>query len=369
MIDFGTGVEAYVAPHQRKDDPEHYYVYLVPRCSQLFTGNPNERFIEAVTDEQFEIGTVIPAKFDFFHYTHIQTTIRIDGGGIDSIGHVEKIRNRPLSMVSYTALGRVGGRWERNGFAFGETIAVKHRQLSIEQEDLEASKRGKIVVTVQLGKMKALPGKFQTGSAKGLPMETTKRVAVDLGKSHTVKLVPLVEKDETGLDDSAWDWAPARGKNGREIRFTFFYASRTVLELKKIIPIAPTMEIQLKPKSTKPCADNTTDCQDQDDDEVMVLPLSNVPAKRIKIKPADADATIIAPEHASKKIKAEDAGGRASAKPTSVTPTSTVGSAGPAAHKAKARERAKLELQLEEIVLQREENRLKRRMMELEDGE
>lgn len=144
-----------------------------------------------------------------------------------------------------------------------------------------------------------------------------------------------------------------------------------ILELKKIIPTEPNIvqpavptveEASSKPGTDKSCSAKQIECRDADDDEVTIVSPPKVFAKRVKTEPAEDEVVEIAPEHATKRMKTEDAEGRVSASPASGTPARTVGTATPAAQDAKARRKRKLELQLEEI-------KIKRELLELEDGE
>lgn len=71
----------------------------------------------------------------------------------------------------------------------------------------------------------------------------------------------------------------------------------------------------------------------------------------------------------AKKLKTEDVEGAPSARAAGPTPSNLATPAPPARRSAKDRERERIKLELDEIRLQREENRLKRRMMDLQDDE
>lgn len=60
--------------------------------------------------------------------------------------------------------------------------AVDHHA---DQEELERAKRGVIVVTIQRGTMEDVDEDMLLGDCKLLPKETSKKVAVDYGKSHS----------------------------------------------------------------------------------------------------------------------------------------------------------------------------------------
>lgn len=62
--------------------------------------------------------------------------------------------------------------------------------LTAKEEGLEALNRGRIEVTVQLGRRKRVSGTYNSGCSYALPGKTSTKVAVDEGKSHGVAYVP-----------------------------------------------------------------------------------------------------------------------------------------------------------------------------------
>ncbi|KAK5122856.1 hypothetical protein LTR85_003771 [Meristemomyces frigidus] len=355
MFDSQSGIEAYVAPYHLEIDLEHCHEYLAPESSPLFTGMANERYIEALTDQRFEVGVVLPVSFDFKKNTHVQVSYTIDGEA-SGVEHVEKPNRRRKEVRDSAAsyVGLVDRKWKEIGFSFGELKAVEHCELSREDEDTEISRRGQIKVELQLGHMQVRKSLVDASTHHPLVLESSKRVAVDQGKSHSLKNI-LLDIDEQRAEEisSDYTWTPAPGTNGRKVEFTFFYASRMILELKKIIPTAPAIaavaETKAKPSNGKLCSSKMPEGRDRDDDEVMIVPPPKAPAKRIKTEPADNEVMIVAPEHAHKKIKTEGTDGRPAHGQS-------------AAQNARAKEKAKLELELEEI-------KIRKRSMELDDEE
>lgn len=127
-----------------------------------------------------------------------------------------------------------------------KSLLVEDHHLTIEEEENEVSKRGKIEVMVQLGRRKRIKSKYSPGHNHVLAQETSKKVAVDRGRSHGISYVDNVfrrwirpflltachratpvdfELDEE--DEHDYKWMPARGIAGTSITFTFFYASRS----------------------------------------------------------------------------------------------------------------------------------------------
>lgn len=110
------------------NDPHPYYEYLTPRCSPLFTGNANERYVEAITDERFELGVKVAATFDFKKYTHLEITYSIDGGANRMTGHMENPKGALTELHDAVAssISQVGERLEETGFCFGEVKASEY---------------------------------------------------------------------------------------------------------------------------------------------------------------------------------------------------------------------------------------------------
>lgn len=170
---------------------------------------------------------------------------------------------------------------------------------------------------------------------------------------------------------------------------TFYPADATVviLELKKIIPSVPTSPLTEKAQpelsTDKSYQQTGIERRDEDDeettmlppprnaikrtktevvdDELMIITPPQTPAKRVKMEPADDDVTVVS-ERARNKIKVENAEGGRNQRTMSVTPTNTTWGVKVGGQTAKGKERAKLELQLEEV-------KIRQRLMELEEGE
>lgn len=120
-----------------------------------------------------------------------------------------------------------------------------------DEEDTELRARGKIEVVIQRGKEKKRRMKesemqdAQLIQKFMLPEETSKKVAQDEGRSHFLKYashclsigslilissrpVILHEVDDNHDQTKYWyDWTPAKDAAGEEIRFTFYYTSRS----------------------------------------------------------------------------------------------------------------------------------------------
>ncbi|KAI6861247.1 hypothetical protein KC338_g6677 [Hortaea werneckii] len=340
MYDEAARVEALVRPY---DSDTAYREYQAPRSS-LCPGRENERYIEAVNEERFEVVVRLCPGFDFKEYNMAKVSLSIDGGCISSSGDFAKPKQRDcVSKVCKEIATCEDGKWRCVGFSFRELQALEGAPLTAKEEGLEALNRGRIEVTVQLGRRK--------------------RVAVDEGKSHGVATVP-VDLEVTEKVKTAFQWTPASGSAGAEIKFTFFYASRRVLKLKNIIP---TIRFAQDKRTEGDQASKGQAAQSYDDRQpckatkpLLATTVSNLSQKPKEIISLDSDDDEQPP---SKKIKTESIESIASTSPVSKT------SAISTAKSSKDKRRARIESQLEDIRLQREENRLKRQMMDLDDEE
>ncbi|KAI7191299.1 hypothetical protein KC324_g5739, partial [Hortaea werneckii] len=150
MYDEAACVEVLVRPH---DSDTAYREYRAPRPS-ICSGRENERYIEAVNDERFEVVRVC------------------------------------VSEVCKEIATCEDGKWRCVGFSFRELQAVEAAHLTI-KEELEALNRGRIEVTVQVGRRKRIGGIYNSGNSYALPGKTSTKVAIDEGKSHGVAAVPV----------------------------------------------------------------------------------------------------------------------------------------------------------------------------------
>lgn len=122
MKDQNSGIKAIVRPYHPTKTTEPYYEYLAPPQSPLYTGNANERYIEAVTNEQFEVYAEIPKTFDFGRSTHVEIEYVIDGGAAYG-SHYEKLKYSGKKIKDWhnKMCRRTGNEWEDVGFVFAAT--------------------------------------------------------------------------------------------------------------------------------------------------------------------------------------------------------------------------------------------------------
>ncbi|KAK3619371.1 hypothetical protein LTR56_024054 [Elasticomyces elasticus] len=487
MIDAKTGFEATVRPYKSR---KRYTEYRAPRESPLYNDDASDCYITAVTDERFVVDLNIPTSFDFKKYTHLELECCIDGGqengGAEATTYYSKssFRGKKIHCCFDSVVIQQGGEWQDVGFSFKALSIAEDCELNQEEEDRLVVDRGKIEVAVRLGNYKDIPGRQPYSERAQQSQETSKRVAVDKAKSHGLQLVPVgeheMEQNVTPADRADaylanYEFKPARGKAGEITWFTFYYVSRMVLELKKIIPVdmsvpaqasllpsasdtmlassAPTQQaveaastrknavstdkdapapaivagsdvkptivksepgtgptikmeqpaqakIKVEPKSivnvdvaastpapptrtatpTTPRAkpNSAVICLDDDDDKIEVVSARETRRTNVKREPENT-IDITSDEPAAKKIKRDpgnnihvptdesaakktklEVGGVVGGRAASVASTSTFGSVGSGGQDAKAKRKARVMLELQEIALKKE-------LMELED--
>ncbi|KAI7320046.1 hypothetical protein KC315_g9561 [Hortaea werneckii] len=361
-----AGIEVYIRPYCGDTG---YREYRAPRSSPLYTGQKNERYIEAANNERFEVFVKLDQSFDFKKCTQARASLDIDGGSIGCYDILAKSRRKALLDNSCTC---DDGKWECVGFHFQELRPLEDDHLTVEQEEAEALKRGRIEVTLQLGRNKLVAGKYNPGHNYAFPEETSKKVAVDKRRSHGVAAIP-VDFEVAEEDEKKYEWIPAKGDAGKEFTFTFFYASRMILELKNIIPTSTSAQDECR-EGERGSNDHGTYYLNEETAPLIVTTGSKSPQKPREIISLDSDDEELPP---SKKIKTEVIEDIPSTRAASKSRAS------PTAKSSKDRERARIESRLEDIRLHREENRLhmeenklqreeiklKRQMLDLEDGD
>ncbi|KAI7490553.1 hypothetical protein KC357_g1932 [Hortaea werneckii] len=366
MYDEEAGIEVYIRPYCGDTG---YREYRAPRSSPLYTGQTNERYIEAVNNERFAVFVKLDQSFDFKKCTQARASLDIDGGGIGCYDILAKSRRKALLDNSCTC---DDGKWECVGFHFQELRLLEDDHLTVEQEEAEALKRGRIEVTLQLGRNKLVAGKYNPGHNYAFPEETSKKVAVDKGRSHGVAAIP-VDFEVAEEDEKKYEWIPAKGDAGKQFTFTFFYASRMILELKNIIPTSTSAQDECR-EGERGSNDHGTYYLNEETAPLIVTTGSKSPQKPREIISLDSDDEELPP---SKKIETEVIEDIPSTRAASKSRAS------PTAKSSKDRERARIESRLEDIRLHREENRLhmeenklqreeiklKRQMLDLEDGD
>jgi len=117
MYDRATGLEVYIRPFDGEDD---YHEYAAPSNSPVYSGNRNERYIEAVDGQRFVMGVRVHPQFDRKGYKKVRAQYYIDGRWL-------KGKMIDCSQPSVTATSEAEGFVENTngilqvkGFSFAE---------------------------------------------------------------------------------------------------------------------------------------------------------------------------------------------------------------------------------------------------------
>ncbi|KAK4580286.1 hypothetical protein LTR86_000489 [Recurvomyces mirabilis] len=165
-------------------------------------------------------------------------------------------------------------------------------------------------------------------------------------------LMPLsVEEEDLEDLERGWEWIPARGKTGRIINFTFYYASRMALELKIAVPTIPVAAADSEPAISQSTPISIFISTWSGEDTTILLAVESANKKRY----ANENAPSLLGSTAYKRVKVGDGGESAHTvilKTKLSEPAQT--------QEARQRKKARLQFQLEEI-------QTRQRLMELED--
>lgn len=208
MFDEASGVEVYVENHDTK---QRYQEYSIPPASPLYTGRPRERYIQAVTGARFSTVVLLHPQFDFKGHTHVEVCHAVDGGVVEGFSYVrcprtKGSRRKPLEDRMETKCDFTKNkdfaltfaevvRGEQSIFEPVDIRAVdtfsadENVDLSTDEEDAQRSQRGIIKFFIQRGRARRRKWKAtdEDRPITTLPLATSKKVAIDLGKSHSLK--------------------------------------------------------------------------------------------------------------------------------------------------------------------------------------
>ncbi|SMR63095.1 unnamed protein product [Zymoseptoria tritici ST99CH_3D1] len=246
MIDIANAIEVVISPYHETDPYDQYHEWKAPRKSDLYTDGRNECYIEAVDDERFELEARIHPSFDFHGAPQVCISIEIDGGDPerDIIRKPSnwKVKPKILRSQFFAYYCTIAGETRSCGYRFSKLTEVDDTSLlSMAEQELEISRRGKIVVTVQRGTTrgkrvrKEKPGEHVDGLA--LPDKTNKIVAQDQGRSHAVQPIDLGEGEVEQVEICPQFEPHHKGRTGEEIVFTFFYTNTEYMERNSIKPV------------------------------------------------------------------------------------------------------------------------------------
>ncbi|TKA75411.1 hypothetical protein B0A55_05784 [Friedmanniomyces simplex] len=378
MIDAESGIEVCVKP---SEDGAPFKEYIAPATSPLYTGRRNEAYIEAVTDQRFGIFIRLGPGFDFKGCSRVRVRYSIDKTFCFCRTFLKPARkqSRDKWAFSHREVPAGEGASRYFGYTFGEVVPAETMELTQDQEDKETKARGRIRVTVCRGSAVYRPydREFESTTSE-MVLQSSKKVAVDNGKSHSLKPLDL---GPAVIPNEEWFFTPASGTKGQKMDFTFLYTSRMILELKKIAPTdtglpnlskrpqpllnTPRASLAPKRKAIEPAS--KTGISIRQDDEIMIVDPPTTTLPKIK-QEQKSIIDITSDEPVAKKVKTKH-DQAAIASTAAVLPGGTAQDAAPGGQSGTARATARINLELEENRLKREEIELKRRLMELDDGD
>lgn len=156
----------------------------------MYTGTARERFIEAITDERYEIVTILHPEFTFKGKQCVKILQDIDGTlRVRSYLNAEQRQPKTdMTDVLKSVRSMATGTFQSIGLSFGAISPSEHVDLSPEDETSEVQKRGRIIAKIQRGSKETKPGDERNLKRKTfLPEQTSKKVAFHFGKSHGLK--------------------------------------------------------------------------------------------------------------------------------------------------------------------------------------
>ncbi|SMY28468.1 unnamed protein product [Zymoseptoria tritici ST99CH_1A5] len=250
MIDIANGIEVIISPYNETEPTDPYHEWKAPRKNKkLFADGRNESYIEAVHNERFGMEMILHTHFDWHGAPQVQISVVIDGGTLDACVVVRrpsdwKTKPKALRVPFMSYYGKIDGQTRVCGSRFSELEAVDDPGLlSKDEEDMEVSLRGKILVTFQRGTTAGKRERKQDSGALEdplvLPDKTNKVVALDNGRSHAVQMLDLGAADSVCFNPAFK--AHDKGTTGEAIVFTLFYTTSVYLEIKEIKPVIPVI--------------------------------------------------------------------------------------------------------------------------------
>ncbi|KAK5163571.1 uncharacterized protein LTR77_010520 [Saxophila tyrrhenica] len=220
MLDPTTGIEVYVRPWRALDPyPEYEHPTHLPPLAE--GENKNARYLEAVTDERFEIQVTIPASAPLHEEKCFGILVFFEGMR-RTIEHClpgrEKHPNQPYTCTADKLAMFDGTSLTFNAMVFGALTAATNRRLSADEEEDELNNRGRIEVMIYRGTLYL--GKPFEEDEDLFPTVTSPKVLKE--RSHSLKLIELRTDRRWPL---ATHFTPDDGENSKVAGFKFFYGS------------------------------------------------------------------------------------------------------------------------------------------------
>ncbi|KAK5132493.1 hypothetical protein LTR08_009039 [Meristemomyces frigidus] len=246
MWDPRTGIEVRIKPHSARDP---YHEWTAPSHTKLYAPDRNEAFIEGVGGDRFVVEVIVHPLFQWKKATHLWAVLSIDGGTLAlDVCFERPVDQQAITLThdfrSFTQVD--AGSHNKCGFTFGAVDMVDDPSFHTQDEqEAELARRGKIQVILQRGRVKkrkrtksksASSTATDTTAVLSMPEQTTKKIAMDNGRSFYTKWVlscPGCTCHDTVLQtlpsgnhresDTTKTWTEAKDDAGDEIVFNFFY--------------------------------------------------------------------------------------------------------------------------------------------------
>src|ERR1700710_627387 len=123
MWDSQTGIEVRIHPFGSKDP---YQKYKAKSTSDLYAGDRNECYVEAVDDERYSVEVTGPAFFPWEKAPYLSLTYNLDGGMITRSSTLKRPKERQAitdQASRFTAY--IDGAHTVCGFTFGPAAMSK----------------------------------------------------------------------------------------------------------------------------------------------------------------------------------------------------------------------------------------------------
>lgn len=119
MIDQASGIGACVRPYD--STKSKYREYTIPPYPSLPPRRQNICYIEALTDERYEIAVSIPHSFDSKGQSALQVTVHIDGLRVEQYQiRMDKPGEGKGLHETWLGVGYFEGYMKHFGFSFGK---------------------------------------------------------------------------------------------------------------------------------------------------------------------------------------------------------------------------------------------------------
>jgi len=174
MYDEASGIRVYIKPRISKGEPGYdekrpggVQEYQPTEDSPLWSDDSRERYIEAITDHQFDIHVSLDPEFSFKGQSCINIVCQIDDSAAHNGAILFEKTSTPVDSIpiphattpvwtfgDYSTSGDPPakyrlGHWKASGFVMGEHWPIDDPELSFDEEDTDSGNVGKIQIMLQ----------------------------------------------------------------------------------------------------------------------------------------------------------------------------------------------------------------------------